>query len=172
MVGNPYVIAIAPFEQPYFFIQNNEAIIRVLYGQGIDKSNNFKEVFVPSAIKNTELSLELGIFTNDKHKEISAIIFSTTATIGKAISQSLLNRKVRFSRYHHQKGLISGLIDNKDYYETHLDGLQVHHNPYAENPIDESDFDKYEVTHYYYDVVNNKIDNQQKNYTLISRNVM
>jgi len=170
VIGNPYIIALAPFDQPYFFIQNNEAIIRVLYGQGID--DNSKEVFVPAAKKNPKVSLMLGIFTNDMHKEISAIIFSTTATIGKAISQSSLNCKIRSSRYHHRKGLVCELTDNSNFYETHLDGLQIHHNPYAENPINASDFDKYEVTHYYYDVENREIDNQQKNYTLISRNAI
>lgn len=167
---NPYIIAVAPYEQPYFFAQNNEAIIRVLYGQGIDMEKGFKEVSVPTAQKNEDVTLDLGIFTNDKHKEISAIIFSTTATMGKAISQTPLDRTVRFTRYSESQGLITGFVENAKYFETHLDGLQIHHNPFAENPIDESDFDTYEITHYFYDVVNNEIDNQQKNYTLISRN--
>lgn len=171
VVGNPYIIAVAPYEQPYFFIQNNEGIIRVLYGQGIDKEKNFTELYVPTAQKNDDVTLELGIFNSAKYKEISAVIFSTTATMGKAISQTPLERTVRFSRYDKTRGLLSGLIDNSKYYETHLDGLQIHHNPFADHPIDVKDFDKYEVTHYFYDVVSGEIDNQQKNYTLISRNI-
>jgi hypothetical protein len=169
--NKPYIVAIAPFEQPMFFMQNNEAIIRVLYGQGVDKNDGFKEVFVPYAMKNNRVPLDLGMFTTDKYKEISAVIFSTTATIGKAITQSPLARTVRSSWYHPVKGLVAELKDNAMHFETHLDGLQIHHNPFAENKLSMTDFDNYEITHYFYDPVLKIIDNQQKPYTLISRNI-
>lgn len=169
--GNPYIIAIAPFEQKFFFMQNNEAIIRVLYGQGIDSSNGFQEIKVPIVMKNSSIPLELGVFTNDKFKEISAVIFSTTATIGKAITQSKLERDIRVSRFHEIKGLITEFKPNDKHFETHLDGLQVHHNPYAKVKLNKEFFNKYEVTHYYYDTEKEIIDNQQKSYTIISRNI-
>ncbi len=169
--GNPYIVAIAPFEQRFFFMQNNEAIIRVLYGQGVDSNNEFKEVKVPSVIKNSTIPLELGVFTNNKYKEVSAVIFSTIATIGKAITQSDLGREIRVSRFHEISGLISEFKSNDKHFETHLDGLQVHHNPYATIKLNPDLFNKYEVTHYYYDVKKEIIDNQQKSYTIISRNI-
>ncbi|WP_305846300.1 hypothetical protein [Photobacterium kishitanii] len=169
--GNPYVIAVAPFEQKNFFMQNNEAIIRVLYGQGVDCRNGPDEVKVPIVMKNDAIPLELGIFTSDKFKEISAIIFSTTATIGKAIVQSELERNIRVSRYHEFEGLLMEIKPNKQHFETHLDGLQIHHNPYAEVKLDPNLFSNYEITHYYYDIEKEKIDNQQKSYTIISRNI-
>jgi hypothetical protein len=169
--GNPYVVAIAPFEQRFFFMQNNEAIIRVLYGQGVDSSNSFQVVKVPTVIKNSSIPLELGVFTNDKYKEVSAVIFSTTATIGKAITQSDLERDIRVSRFHEKNGLISEFKPNGKHFETHLDGLQIHHNPYARIKLNPDLFNKYEVTHYYYDVESESIDNQQKSYTIISRNI-
>lgn len=167
----PFVIAVAPFEQSMFFIQNNEAIIRVLYGKGIDKHNGFIEVDVPTVSKNENTSLDLGIFTTPKYKEISAVIFSTTATIGKAITQTDLPKSIRCSRYHERHGLIMELNNNSKHFETHLDGLQVHHNPYATNKLPPESFDKYEITHYHYDTDLKAIDNQQKSYTLISRNI-
>ena len=60
---------------------------------------------------------------------------------------------------------------NEKHFETHLDGLQVHHNPYAEVKLNPELFNKYEVTHYYYDTKSERIDNQQKKYTMISRNI-
>jgi len=168
--GNPFVVAVAPFEQNMFFIQNNEAINRVLYGQGIDKDNGFSEVEVPFALKNETVSLDLGIFTNDKYKEISAIIFSTMGTLSKAITQTSMNRDIRSSRYHERKGLIVEVKENDKHFETHLDGLQIHHNPYAINKLPKGAFDRYEVTHYYYDIESKSVDNQQKSYTIISRN--
>jgi len=170
--GNPFVVAVAPFEQNMFFIQNNEAINRVLYAQGIDKDNSFSEVEVPFALKNEKVSLDLGIFTNDKYKEISAIIFSTMGTLSKAITQSSLDRDIRSSRYHDRKGLIMEIKENGKHFETHLDCLQIHHNPYAINKLPKDAFERYEVTHYHYDIESKFIDNQQKNYTMISRNVL
>lgn len=167
---NPFVVAVAPFEQSMFFIQNNEAIIRVLYGQGIDKDNGFSEVEVPFALKNERVTLELGIFTNDKYKEVSAVIFSTMGNLGKAITQSSLKAGIRSSRYHDRKGLIMEITENSKHFETHLDGLQVHHNPYAINKLPQGSFGRYEVTHYYYDIQSKFLNNQQKNYTMISRN--
>lgn len=60
---------------------------------------------------------------------------------------------------------------NKQHFETHLDGLQIHHNPYAEVKLDPELFSNYEITHYYYDIEKEKIDNQQKSYTIISRSI-
>lgn len=168
--GKPFVIDVAPFEQAMFFMQNNEAINRVLYGQGIDKSNKFAEVETPTALKNGTIPLDLGVFTSSKYKEISAVIFSTTATIGKAITQTSMPCDVRCSRYHEKRGLIVEIKDNSMHFETHLDGLQVHHNPYAENKLPPEAFKSYEITHYHYDIGLKTIDNQQKSYTIISRN--
>ena len=165
----PFVIAVAPFEQSMFFMQNNEAIIRVLYGKGIDKHNNFVEVDTPTAKKKENISLELGMFTSEKYQNISAVIFSTTATIGKAKTQTSIPRLIRCSRYHEKVGLLVELKENSEYFETHLDGLQIHHNPYAVHKLPPEAFRKYEVTHYYYDKQSKEIDNQQKSYTMISR---
>jgi hypothetical protein len=169
--GAPFIVAVAPFEQPMFFNQNNEAIIRVLYGKGIDKHNNWNEVYVPTVLKKENVSLQLGIFTSDKYKHISAVIFSTIATIGKAISQTSMPRSIRCCRYHDKIGALYELTENSRYYETHLDGLQIHHNPFATHKIPPESFNKYEITHYYYDIESGQIDNQQKPYTIVSRSL-
>lgn len=174
--GNSYIIAVAPFEQIGFSMQNNEAIIRVLYGQGVktirlpDGTLDWEKELTPYVLKENGAKLELGIFTNDKFKEISAVIFSTMATISKAVVQTDMKGDIRVSRYDSEIGLLADIIPNRDHYETHLDGLQIHHNPFAINPLDPEDFAQYEVTHYFYDSVTETIDNQQKNYTMISRN--
>ncbi|WP_156955302.1 hypothetical protein [Polaromonas glacialis] len=169
--GKPFVVAVAPFEQPLFFMQNNEAIIRVLYGQGIDSSNGLQEASVPFVMKNELKLLDLGLFKNDKFKEISAVIFSSIATIGKAITQTELPRDIRVSRFHEEKGLIMDIKLNDEHFETHLDGLQIHHNPYAGIKLNPDIFNRHEITHYFYDPIKKKIYNQQNSYTIISRNI-
>lgn len=49
---------------------------------------NGRQRRVLSIKKNEDTEIPLGIFTNDSYKEISAIVFSTTGTFGKAIVQS------------------------------------------------------------------------------------
>ena len=92
--GKPFVIAIAPFEQNAFFIQNNQAINLVLYGQRIKtKINENKEIIaefvnIDKIDKNQNTQLDVGLFTTDKYKEISAIIFSTPLLDGLQIHRN------------------------------------------------------------------------------------
>lgn len=169
--GAPFIVAVAPFEQPMSSTQNNEAIIRVLYGKGIDKSNTWEEIDIPTVIKKENVSLQLGIFTSDKYKHISAVIFSTIATIGKAISQTSTPRSIRCCRYHEKIGALYEITENSMYFETHLDGLQIHHNPFAIHKLPPEAFNKYEITHYYYDIESGEMDNQQKTFTIVSRSL-
>ena len=65
-------------------------------------------------------------------------------------------------------GYTQGEIDPEDTTSCYSSGFQPWN---VEIPGQNGGFDKYEVTHYFYDAVNSEIDNQQKNYTLISRNM-
>jgi len=118
----------------------------------------------------------MGIFTNDSHKEISAVFFSTVGTFGKAAVESKIDRLVRSTRYRvidktriapgsknwkigmervqfaaldyllRQREEGSDQIGGADVHiqhsslhrETHLDGLQVYFNPYAEVPFNQN----------------------------------
>jgi hypothetical protein len=200
--GNPFVVAIAPFDSHYAYTQNNTLINRVLFGiepPEIDENGQpiFKEI---SHITGKDgKNIEIGIFTNDSYKEISAVIFSTTGTFGKAVVQSnVKNTKVRSTRYRESDlgefisthgldsfgtterklsetydiistrepyenkvpGFDSNFIvygsdvhfcDLSEHQETHLDGLHIYYNPYADVPLDEDLFNAYEITQNYFD---------------------
>ncbi|MEI7196744.1 hypothetical protein [Pectobacterium versatile] len=99
---NPFVIAIAPFNQQFSFSQNNISINQVLFGIDRPRLNSDKNLVVTeknSVIKPTGTKLELGIFTNDSFKEISAVIFSSTGMLGKAIVESGISSYIRATRY-------------------------------------------------------------------------
>jgi len=200
--GNPFVVAIAPFDSHHAYTQNNTLINRALFGiepPMIDENGQpiFKEIS-HIAGKDGE-NIELGIFTNDSYKEISAVIFSTTGTFGKAIVQSnVKNTTVRSTRYRESDlsefisnhgldnfgtterklsktydiistrepceikipGSDSNFIvygsdihfcDLSEHEETHLDGLHIYYNPYADVPLDEDLFNAYEITQNYFD---------------------
>jgi len=167
--NKPFIVAVAPYEQAGFSMQNNEAINRVLYAQGVDKKT-WQEIIINTVEKKNGVELELGMFTTDKYKEISAVMFSTTATMSKVIVQTDLNCIVKVVKYHSTKGLVMDMIDNCKYEESHIAGLQIHHNPFAENPLDSRLFDEYEVSNYFYDIKLKEIKVFQNDNTLISRN--
>ena len=200
--GNPFVVAIAPFDSHHAFTQNNTLINRVLFGiepPTIDENGQpvFKEI---SHIAGKDgKNIELGIFTNDSYKEISAVIFSTTGTFGKAVAQSnVKNTTVRSTRYRESdlgefisnhgldnfgtterklsktydiksmrepyENKVSGsdsnfivygydmhFCDLSEHEETHLDGLHIYYNPYANIPLDNELFNNYEITQNYFD---------------------
>lgn len=54
---------------------------------------------ITSILKPSGARVEMGIFTNDSHKEISAVFFSTVGTFGKAVVESQIDRIVRSTRY-------------------------------------------------------------------------
>lgn len=100
--SNPFVIAVAPFDNHLSFTQNNMAINRVLFGVEPPRQNSYGE-FIQDKAKYVEkkngTKLELGLFTNDSYKEISAVIFSTTGMFGKAIVESQIDAMIRATKY-------------------------------------------------------------------------
>ena len=102
VTGNAFIIAVAPFDNHISFTQNNMAINRVLYGINppvLDESGTFKVEKIDRIFNHNNQPIELGIFTNDSYKEISAVIFSTTGMFGKAVVQAGIKGFVRATRY-------------------------------------------------------------------------
>lgn len=100
--GRPFVIAIAPFDSDLSLIQNNELINMVLFGLAppvLDGPDIGKQGKITSLLKPSGAHVEMGIFTNDSFKEISAVFFSTVGTFGKAVVESKIDRLVRATRY-------------------------------------------------------------------------
>ncbi|WP_271893359.1 hypothetical protein [Candidatus Phyllobacterium onerii] len=99
--GRPFVIAIAPFDSNQSLLQNNELINLVLFGIGapVLEGSEFRQDKVTSIATTSGAPVEMGIFTNDSFKEISAVIFSTVGTFGKAVVESKIERFVRATRY-------------------------------------------------------------------------
>jgi hypothetical protein len=85
--GRPFLLALAPFEQPFFYTQLNQATLRTVFGfdaSTIDPgTGERKDRFMWSIGKPNGSCIPLGYFTNSGMAEISAIIFSNTATVGK-----------------------------------------------------------------------------------------
>jgi hypothetical protein len=147
--SRPFVIALSPFEQPFFYAQNDHAIRQVLFGYdrvGPGGEHQFRQ----TAFKASGAPVELGLFTSNKMPEISAVIFSNTATLSKVhalngdMSQLIYFSALTFN----QKGPepILKHYEKTEYRESLLDGLYVFHNRHALYPLPFNYFDHDDVT--------------------------
>jgi hypothetical protein len=164
---------------------------------------------ITSLAKPSGARVEMGIFTNDTSKEISAVFFSTVGTFGKAVVESEIERLVRSTRYRSidkyrippgselwragthrfQRGALDYLLTYRQedeckiagadfliqhsslHRETHLDGLQVYFNPYAEIPFHSKFPWPAEVALNYYDIESGEHIQAHPDGALVSRQV-
>lgn len=203
--GNPFVLAVAPFDDRLSFSQNNIAINRVLYG--VDNKTGSGRPAIHRALNENSNPVEFGIFTNDSHKEISAVIFSTVGMFSKALIGTDVDGFVKATRYremgivefmakeglhrlgkHHIEvspghdifserffsgNLVCGsdvtLCKTSDYSETHLDGLHIYYNPFAEIPLPKDLFLAREITQNDFDPMRMSMISDHSDGSLVSR---
>jgi hypothetical protein len=160
--GRPFVVAVAPFEQPDFQYQYDRPMRALLYDDYVDETVYFQNpekypdgppsLQLGSVEKDNGSSIDLGIFNHDGWVEISAVIFSCVATWGKAVAMSTqpalgsvttswgTDRSGRPIRRVSQIGTPSEVI---------TDGLQIFHNPKARRPLDRALFRRPGVVQHY-----------------------
>lgn len=96
--SNPFILAVAPFEQPYFNQQYDTPIMALLYDYYVDEDayndsphlypNGPPAISMGSVKKENGSEILLGFFEDDRFSDISAILLSTTATWGKVEAMS------------------------------------------------------------------------------------
>jgi hypothetical protein len=149
VTGKPFVLALTPFDRPFFYLQVQRAIEAVLYDQYVDEQeyiddpskydvNKVKRLRIVR--KDNGVELPLGIFNDASHAHISAVVFNSAATWGKV--RALCDDPYPFiffsaARSDPNSGdffLFQGM--KAKYQETLFDGLRVYHNPHATHPLD------------------------------------
>lgn len=166
--GRPFVIAVAPFEQPFFNLQYDRPIRCLLYDYYVDEAAYEKDpakypagppgVSLGTLTKDTGTEIELGFFKSDIMEEVSAVIFSCVASWGKANALSPGDPKSSRFNYvrldDHGRPVAHSLVRKADYHESLEDGLQVYHNPFAKWPLDPSLFRADGIVQHFYDHAN------------------
>jgi len=181
--SNPFVIAVAPFEQPYFHQQYDVPIMALLYDYYVDEDayndnrhlypNGPPDVSMGSVAKENEAEVELGFFKNDSYSEISAILLSTTATWGKVEAMSCnpnIARQINtvwWSKIDNTPIHRSSTV--QEHKEKIRDGLLVFHNPYAEHPVDADVFKADGIVQVFADPITRKLTKQINGDCLIHR---
>jgi len=162
--NKPFIIAVGPFEQPFFSMQYDRAIKALLYDYYVDEESYLANPKIypdgPPAIelgsveKDNGRELLLGFFNDDQMAEVSAIMFTNSATWAKASARGAyfagISKPLTYlwaSEPHGAHKL--RILSSEDYLEPINAGLQIYHNPYAKKPLDPEIFRKSGVVQNY-----------------------
>lgn len=156
--GKPFVIAIADFHESMSMIWSFPALTDYLYGYKYTHEYNeqgeliVKPVEIKEFTKETGVKIPAGFFFQPETENISAILFSSTATIGK------FNRMGKQAGLGSEKSIIIRMgtcynfdknASNPNLYQYQVDenckelwseGVSIFHNPNALIPLDKKLF--------------------------------
>ena len=152
VAGKPFIICLAPFEQPFSYVFAERAMRRLLYAIDMplyldDEETGGRVILGESAAervwKSSGAEVQFGLFTDARAAEVSAVIYSNVATFGKVQALAPPERASIFTAVRYNAmGTAPFLITapRQDYEEGILDGLHVFLNPHATIPLDPSSF--------------------------------
>ena len=161
ITDNPFVLAISDHAQINSGQSSYYPLLNVLYNayydpedrenlkiygyDNLDHEYKYKDTY----LKSNGTQLELGLFSTEKYKHISAIIYSCTMTLGKLTSLCVNHSTPKFivtEWEEHKKLRYSNTISD----ESLLDGLFIFHNPYAEKEFSNDFFNQKGITNIYF----------------------
>ncbi|MBF2477872.1 hypothetical protein QJV38_00355 [Listeria cossartiae subsp. cayugensis] len=164
----PFIVALASFDSFLFYKYGVDPILRALYGVDdifYDYKGEVVEKVIDKIEKDNGAEIRVGLFRNDEFKEISAILYSCTATYGKLEAMSCRKNKKNliFSTMKYNDYGTEPIVDGEkgeDYEETLSDGLYLFLNPFAVNPLSQDDIHDLSdsKTSIFYDANNNKME--------------
>jgi len=159
VANKPFAIAIADFHEPSSMVWSREALISYLYGMlftEVEKVNGHRIASAkPVSHLLGQARFPAGLFCNNTHDELSAVIFSNACSIAKfnrvGVSAGAITKGLRYTRigkfYDRTPGALDGIpfcldITSEGYralwpqgYEPWSAELEVFHNPYARYPL-------------------------------------
>lgn len=162
--GKPFVIAVAPFEQPHFILLHDRPIRALLYDEYVDEDayiahpkrfpNGPPSVSLRRVFKQNGSPIELGLFNDASLASVSAVVYSCTATWGKLATQShnpMCEVFVASVWASSPNGAPQRRFQKRSEQNEGIhDGLQVYHNPYATHPLAPDVFRRPGVVQHYY----------------------
>lgn len=158
VTGMPFAIALADFHAPASMMWSREALLGYLYGMSAEVIE-IDGARVASASEASHLlgasGFPAGLFRDDVHAELSAVIFTNACTLGKfnrlAVSAGAPDHGLRYVRYgkffDRRPGALDGIPFSLDVagdayrglwpqgYEPWCAELEVFHNPHARHPL-------------------------------------
>ncbi len=165
----PYVIALSSYDQINYGREFIYPMLALLYGMYYVPEKEDYEIR-NSVKKDNGADIPIGIFNNPDYSNISAIIYSSTITIGKLTSLSISNGKR--STINEVYGLYKDYKDSDKPYKLNIvspetpeelsDGVFIFHNPNAKHKLPLTYFESSNITQYF-------INDSELNFSLDSR---
>jgi len=159
---SPFVIAIGDFSQVNYGQGSYYAPLAVLYNAYYDPNDKTDlKIFCEDSFGReykykerhggkSQSQFELGFFASEKHKHISALIYTCTLSLGKLTSlvrnHGIIDKYVCLEREVFRVFRQSGQSPD----ESLGDGVFVFHNPFAENPLEDSFLNMRGISHVRY----------------------
>ena len=171
---NPFVIAISSYSQVNYGREYIYPMMALLYGMYYIPETDTYETRETILKPDTDAAIPIGLFCTESYRDVSAILYSCTTTLGKLTSLSIsrgdksvnsvynLRRDYEDSRIPYKLQKVS-----KECPELLSDGLFLFHNPYAKNKLDIKCFESSNVTQYFWK--NNKLFHTNNTYPIICR---
>lgn len=152
----PFVIALSAYDQISSGNEYHFPLMALLFGKyympETDSFMNKESIYKPG----TNSPIPLGLFKDDNMKEVSAIIFSCTTTLGKLTSLSISQNKSDLKSntvinirhdYDFPNFKVQEVSVNTPEYLS--DGIFVFYNPFAANPLPRNTFKGTNVVNVY-----------------------
>lgn len=155
--NKPFILAIAPFEQPLHYHQYDRPIMALLYDFYLDEEEYLENPgLFPNGLQDKRLyyvekengsQIDLGMFLDERAEEISAVLFNPLATFSKIQHMKEKKSGIFQHIWTTQSSTKPLITDNEE--ELIEDGLFIFHNPYAKYPLDKSIFNKKRICQVY-----------------------
>ncbi|EHQ26159.1 hypothetical protein Mucpa_2019 [Mucilaginibacter paludis DSM 18603] len=128
----PYIIAISNFSRQDFNLHGDVPLQWLLYDVLEQKS----------LTKSNDSTVDLGLFRSNAFQDISAVLYSSLATFGKArvLGDDTGDITCHAIRIKNNYEILKIQANISEYKETLTDGLRLFVNPFAKNPINIDDF--------------------------------
>lgn len=180
--SKPFVLAIAPFEQPWFNLQTYRPIEALLYDYYVDEQeylanperfpNGLESKNLGSVTKDNGSEIELGFFNCERFSHVSAVVFSSVATWGKVEALSGNPLMIVSTQWETGQGISLRTASFGKAGETIIDGLRIYHNPYAKHPLPSNIFKRPGVVQTWADPDKMEMTTEGRENSLTSRTTM
>ena len=156
--GKPFILALADFQAPASMVWSREALAAYLYGEGavsIEVGGSLQAVSLPRQYLLGPSHFPAGLFSDSRHSELSAVIFSNACSLAKlnrvAVSGGGAPPGLRYTRigrfFDRTPGALESIkfcldVTSLEYrqlwpqkYEPWCAEFEVFHNPFARFPV-------------------------------------
>jgi hypothetical protein len=156
--GKPFILALADFQAPASMTWSREGLIGYLYGEGaqeIEVGGRLQAIAMPRTNLLGPSRFPAGLFTNPRHSELSAVVFSNACSLAKlnrVLASGLGAPKgIRYTRigafFDRTPGALKSIpfcldVAGDQYrhlwpqgFEPWSAELEVFHNPHAKYPV-------------------------------------